>query len=138
MRPPFPVFACLLVVMTACATTPIVQAAGPAPGKWKNELTGANLNADYCVRAQTSFRDFFLNNQAPGMAQCSDASFVAQADGALLGQAYCADLRGLMIHIRVSGDLASSYAVQSVIAPLGTKVDFSGQPEVVSTRTGDC
>jgi hypothetical protein len=43
-----------------------------------------------------------------------------------------------MIHIRVSGDLASSYGVQSVIAPLGKNVDFSGQPEVVSTRTGDC
>lgn len=129
----------LPLAAAACVTTPTQQAAGPAPGKWKNEINGANLNADYCVKAPTTFKEFFLGNQAPGSASCSDASFLAQDDGALLGQAYCTSGgQGFMVHIRVTGDLASSYAVQSVVAPLGAKIDFSSQPSVVSTRMGDC
>jgi len=129
----------LTLAAAACVTTPTQQAAGPAPGKWKNEINGANLNADYCVKAPMTFKEFFLGNQAPGSTSCSDASFLAQDDGALLGQAYCTSGgQGFMVHIRVTGDLSSSYAVQSVVAPLGAKIDFSSQPSVVSTRMGDC
>ena len=128
-----------LLGASACVTAPIEQAPGPAPGLWKNSVNGADINADYCVKAQTTFTEFFLSNQAPGAAQCSDASFVAQEDGTLLGQSYCvAGGQGFMAHIKVAGDMASSYSVQSVVAPLGTKVDFSEAASVVSTRVGDC
>lgn len=124
---------------SACVTAPIEQAPGPAPGLWKNSVNGSDLNADYCVKAPATFKEFFLSNQAPGAAQCSDASFVAQDDGTLLGQSYCvAGGQGFMVHIKVTGDMASSYSVQSVVAPLGTKVDFSEAASVVSTRVGDC
>jgi hypothetical protein len=128
-----------VVAVSACATAPIQQAPGPAPGLWKNAVNGSDLNADYCVKAPATFKEFFLSNQAPGSAQCSDASFVAQDDGTLLGQAYCTSGgQSFMVHIKVSGDLSSSYGVQTVVAPLGTKVDFSEAASVVSTRAGDC
>lgn len=133
------VAALAVVAVSACVTAPIVQAAGPAPGLWKNSLNGTDLNADYCVKEQTTFKQFFLGNQAPGAAACSDASFVAHPVGALMGQAYCtAHGQAFMVHIKVSGDLVTSYGVQTVVAPLGAAIDFSSQPSVISTRVGDC
>lgn len=131
------VLALLALSAAACATA-APEPPGPTAGKWKNTLNGVDLNADYCVKQQTTLADFFLANQMANV-QCSQASFYEDTDGARMGMAQCRSATGdFVLQIRVAGDMTTSYTAQTVTAPLSTKPDFAAAATVQSTRIGDC
>lgn len=90
------------------------------------------------MKEQTSFKTFFLNNQAVGTAECPQGDFEAK-DGVIVGAAQCSyGAQNFTIYIRVSGDMVTTYTAQSAMTRGGAPVDVSKQPAVVSTRIGDC
>ena len=67
------------------------------------------------MKEQTSFKTFFLNNQAVGTAECPQGDFEAK-DGVIVGAAQCSyGAQNFTIYIRVSGDMVTTYTAQSAM-----------------------